>query len=399
MPIADSHAVKPAGRKSPYNIAPIVIFYFIAVSAPPLGLASEQIAQLSAISDNPPATVSSQAIKLNDAGVRALSRQDFKLAIDKLESALKASPNYKTARENLGIAYNNYGLQLQKKPAESIKQFHRAIYLDPNNETTIANFYGIIGFLKKDPQAFNDRISLAEEAMASRDWFGGVVEYAAALRIREDAQVKSKLRDAAAKLSSYLESSGLPRSSNWDETIDLSAIPASSRIPAARLGSPSALTAANATTSSATVTAPKQSEIEMSLERARELFEQYVLASDSHNPAIITYYARDAVFTVGGSDPRLMTAKLTVPAEQWKERFLSRQRRDALANRKDKFEALACKPDKGGSVRVTFTRTDPLVTAKVEWLVKQDSDRKWRIFEQTELAVPPANNMRTKPKR
>lgn len=141
------------------------------------------------------ADASNQVIELNNAGVRALNQQNFKLAISKFEQALKIDSGYELARKNLAIAYNNYGLQLQKTPMQALKQFHRALALDPNNATTKANIDGIIKFLNRDPNKFEDRVDLGNSARKSGDFSGAVVEYKAALRIKNDAKIWEKLGD------------------------------------------------------------------------------------------------------------------------------------------------------------------------------------------------------------
>jgi tetratricopeptide (TPR) repeat protein len=331
--------------------------------------AADRIAQVtgSPAVDRPAAN--SRAVQLNDSGVLALARKNYRLAIAKLEEAVKIAPSYKNARENLAIAYNNYGLALQGNPSEAIKQFHKALYMDPQNEATNGNFEAIIGYLKRDPSSNVDRVALGEQAIAASDWYGGVIEFNAALQLKDDAGARRKLAFCQGKLLSYLKAAGLPVNPFWS-------------------AQPAAPASSSRTAVSGSGQEGKQpSESELAIEQARDLYDQYVVASDFHNPAIVKFYARDARFSVGGSDPHSLTAKLEIPAEQWKERYLARQKEDSALNRKDRFAGAAYRFDKG-AVRVSFTRVDPQVAARVEWLVKLDLDRKWRIFEQTELAIP-----------
>ncbi len=337
------------------------------------------IAQLQAVTGSAGDRVSDDAVALNDAGVRALEKKDFKSAIAKLEAAVKQCPSYKTAVENLGIAYNNFGMQLQSKPFESLKQFHKALYLDPQNATTNGNLEAMIKLMHRNPEQASDRVALGDKAAAAGDWCGAVVEYVMALRLKPDEQVSGKLKSARRRLALADGAGNLPSAAYWEEAVR--SLPKSSEIrPAAAVSSGST---GEAVVDSAT------SNQDVFLQHARELYEQYVLASDSHNPGLVNFYAKDATLSMGGSDPHSLTAKLKVPIDQWKERYLSRQRKDGVLNNKDRFENVSYKVERSG-VRVSFTRVDPQVTAKVEWFIKPDFDRRWRIFEQTELAVPPA---------
>lgn len=138
---------------------------------------------------------SSRVIELNNAGVRALNQQNFTEAIRQFEAALKLDSSYELARKNLAIAYNNYGLQLQKNPMQALKQFHKALVLDPSNQTTQQNVSGIIRFLNRDPNKFEDRVDLGDQSRKSGDFTGAVVEYQAALKIKNDAKIWEKLGD------------------------------------------------------------------------------------------------------------------------------------------------------------------------------------------------------------
>src|SRR5262249_3092824 len=82
--------------------------------------------------------------QLNNRAARAIKAGDFTNAIQVLELLAKKNPNYNFAKENLAIAYNNQGLKMaQEKPDESLKQFRRALYYSPNEETTRANLNAV----------------------------------------------------------------------------------------------------------------------------------------------------------------------------------------------------------------------------------------------------------------
>lgn len=135
-------------------------------------------------------------ISMNNEGVKALNAGNFALAIQKFEAALQMDKSYQLARENLAIAHNNYGLQLAKSnPQEALKQFHQAYYLNKTNATTAQNVEGIIRMLGKDPRDFKTRITMADQARMSGDFIGAIVEYAEALKIKDDPKIHVKLGD------------------------------------------------------------------------------------------------------------------------------------------------------------------------------------------------------------
>ncbi|CAN5554744.1 hypothetical protein BH10CYA1_BH10CYA1_25420 [soil metagenome] len=136
-----------------------------------------------------------QVISLNNEGVKALNASNYQLAIQKFEAALKQDPNYKLARDNLAIAHNNYGLQLRTNPPEALKQFHQALYLNQSNATTMQNVEGIIRMMGKNPQSFADRVALGDQARLAADFVGAIIEYSAALKIKDDAKIHIKLGD------------------------------------------------------------------------------------------------------------------------------------------------------------------------------------------------------------
>ncbi|MBK8222743.1 MAG: tetratricopeptide repeat protein [Candidatus Obscuribacter sp.] len=134
-------------------------------------------------------------VNLNNEGVKAINAQNYQLAIQKLEEAVKMDPNYKKARENLGIAYNNYGLVFQKNPTEAIKYFHRAALLDPKNPTTIGNLTSIIRAMGKDPMDYATRVALGDASRKAADFPGAIVEYREALKLKDDGALHEKLGD------------------------------------------------------------------------------------------------------------------------------------------------------------------------------------------------------------
>jgi tetratricopeptide (TPR) repeat protein len=133
--------------------------------------------------------------QLNNDAVKALGAQNYQLAISKLEQALQLAPGYTTAKSNLAVAYNNYGLVFQNNPTEAIKYFHKACLLDANNAVSVTNLTGIIQKMGKNPRDFATRVALGDAARKSADFVGAIVEYREALKIKDDTSVHEKLGD------------------------------------------------------------------------------------------------------------------------------------------------------------------------------------------------------------
>lgn len=134
---------------------------------------------------------SPEAVNLQDEGVQAISRGDFPLAIQKLEDALRIDPSYKPAKENLIIAFNKYGLQLQ--PEEAIEQFYKAYFLNRSNDITRFNLEAVIKRLGKNPQLFEDRVALGDAAISKGRIIGAIIEYETALSMQDDPAIRQKL--------------------------------------------------------------------------------------------------------------------------------------------------------------------------------------------------------------
>ncbi|MBI1269923.1 hypothetical protein GC174_05780 [bacterium] len=131
--------------------------------------------------------------KLVNLGVVSMNAGNYKTAISKLEEAIALAPEHSVARQNLAIAYNNYGLTLKDKPAEALKIYHKAVFLNPESAETGSNLEAIITMLGKNPAAFEDRVKLGDSAAREGDKIGAKVEYLAALKLKEDSSVRTKL--------------------------------------------------------------------------------------------------------------------------------------------------------------------------------------------------------------
>jgi hypothetical protein len=79
------------------------------------------------------------------------------------------------------------------------------------------NLDSLIGKMGQDPNNFQDRLMLADNSFANKNWHGAVVEYARCLGIHEDAAVQAKLLSAR-KLSKNVDQ---PDNSLLEKQIDL----------------------------------------------------------------------------------------------------------------------------------------------------------------------------------
>jgi len=131
---------------------------------------------------------------LNNEGVRFLYKNQFGAAIQRLEIALHLDPTYSFARDNLAIAYNNYALTCP--PRKAIKFFHRAAFIDPNNKTTKENLEKVLMALGVNPTDARVRLKVAQEAEQENDYMAAVVEYRAALALKNDPETQARLKAA-----------------------------------------------------------------------------------------------------------------------------------------------------------------------------------------------------------
>ncbi len=135
------------------------------------------------------------AVVLNNEGIAALNKGDWSLAIDKLTAAVVVNPKYLLARENLAVVHNNYGLYLRNRnKREAFKQFHEAVYL-MQGPVNLANLRGMTRVIGKNPDSSIDHVQLGDKARAEGDLVSGVVEYRAALKLKDDPQVRKKLEE------------------------------------------------------------------------------------------------------------------------------------------------------------------------------------------------------------
>jgi TonB family protein len=138
----------------------------------------------------------SLAVELCKAGIVTVSIGNFEDGITKLEAAVAMEPTYQAAVLGLSDAYNREGARLDTYPPAALQEFSKALFVDPKNEKALSNSSNMIRVLGQNPGHFEDRVALAKEAVAAKDYKSAVVEYEAALALSDDGKIREELAAA-----------------------------------------------------------------------------------------------------------------------------------------------------------------------------------------------------------
>ena len=141
--------------------------------------------------------------QLNAVAAQDLSQGQFGSAIGLLTEALRKDPNYREARENLAISYNNYGLALAGEPDRALKLFRHALFHKPGDATVQANMKMIMTNLGRNWLSFDDHMALGDAAFAEQDFIGAFVEYQQANQIKPDQVAQQKLVMAQQRIKGF----------------------------------------------------------------------------------------------------------------------------------------------------------------------------------------------------
>jgi TonB family protein len=140
-------------------------------------------------------TADSALVTANNTAVTMIKDGKIQDAIDLLEPLVKTNPTYGLGRENLAIAYNNMALKQTDSPKMALDSLWRSYCLAPGEGSTADNINDMVKVLKKDPKKFGDRLALGDAQMSESCLYGAYAEYKAALKIRDDAQLKARVAD------------------------------------------------------------------------------------------------------------------------------------------------------------------------------------------------------------
>src|SRR5437870_681997 len=77
-------------------------------------------------------------------------------------------------------------------PSQAMHCLHEALIIE-RDSTSVTTLQGVIRSLGKDPESFDDRVALAEQAKKSGDNNGAIVELREALLIKDDAAIRARL--------------------------------------------------------------------------------------------------------------------------------------------------------------------------------------------------------------
>jgi tetratricopeptide (TPR) repeat protein len=134
-------------------------------------------------------------------GIYALIDRQPEDAISVLDQAMELDPGCPIVVSNLAIAFNNLAIQNADHPKSALKALHQAQALAPWNPIIRTNIEGVLRIMGQDPKSFQTRVKLAKDCFDLHDYLGALVEYRAALKLRDDSNVKSMLHTVAQKLA------------------------------------------------------------------------------------------------------------------------------------------------------------------------------------------------------
>ncbi len=122
-------------------------------------------------------------------------------------------PNIGDFHQKMADNYNKIALQqLPKRPIVALKFLHLASFCCPDDERSKINLDKAVTAIGKDPHNFKDRVALGDKCLDDNDFQGAIVEYRAALLIRNDSEIKSRLASVESKCPCPI-----PESKNWPQ--------------------------------------------------------------------------------------------------------------------------------------------------------------------------------------
>ncbi len=171
----------------------VLIFSLVALGIPPnmyYAHADE--------AGGPPATPAKEELNLRaevltNEGADEMAKNNLPVAINKFNEALTIDPLCGVARRNLSAALSNQGTRVE--PEEGVIYWRKALYVWPENKPAHNNLCTFLKSIGKEPEVFEDRMSLADSFAKAGDYVSAVVELREAIICKKDAAAEAKLKE------------------------------------------------------------------------------------------------------------------------------------------------------------------------------------------------------------
>ncbi len=120
---------------------------------------------------------------------------DFNRAIPLYMKALHGCTDREKEQIRDGLAASHCGVAKKREanPEEAKRLLHQALLYKSDHKDSQKELRRLIERLGKDPDSFEDRVSLGDEAAGNGDVPGAVVEYLEALKIKNDPALRRKV--------------------------------------------------------------------------------------------------------------------------------------------------------------------------------------------------------------
>lgn len=146
-------------------------------------------------------------VEHNNRGVELGQKGIWPDAIREHEIALQMDPHNTSWRTNLSAAHLEYGkyLAAHGKKFEAGAEYRRAMIIDPANAQADAELDNVLRSLKRNPDEYDYRRSLADDADVSGQYDTSIVEWRKCIKIRNDPYSHSRLGAVLIKAGKTVE--------------------------------------------------------------------------------------------------------------------------------------------------------------------------------------------------
>ena len=146
-------------------------------------------------------------VEHNNRGVELGQKGIWPDAIREHELALQMDPHSIQWRTNLSAAHLEYGkwLSAHNKKGEACAEFRRAMIIDPANAQADAELDNVLRRLGKDPNSYEYRKGLADDADISGQYDTSIVEWRKCVKMRNDPLSQARLGSVLIKAGKSVE--------------------------------------------------------------------------------------------------------------------------------------------------------------------------------------------------